>query len=132
MLQCASFSTSSLSHVVFVIYSVYMIYYTYSFSFFLNCNLLFYIGVQLIDNTVIVSGVQQSDSYTHIHPSLLFLILFTFRLLGTIEQSSLCYGFQGGAGVYSTLYYTVAPCQLSVLNITMCSLNSKLPNYHSP
>ena len=64
-----------------------------SFFFF---NFLFYIGVQLINNVVLVSGVQQSDSVIHIHVSILFQILFPFRLLHNTEQSSLC--------------YTVGPC----------------------
>ena len=62
--------------------------------FFLN--FLFYIGVQLINNVVLVSGVQQSDSVIHIHVSILFQILFPIRLLQNIEQNSLC--------------YTVGPC----------------------
>ena len=45
----------------------------------------------MTNNVVLVSGVQQSDSVIHIHVSILFLILFPFRLLQTIEQSSLCY-----------------------------------------
>ena len=44
-----------------------------SFFFF---NFLFYIGVQLINNVVLVSGVQQSDSVIHIHVPILFQILF--------------------------------------------------------
>ena len=40
---------------------------------------LFYTGVQLIYNVVLVSGVWQSDSVIHI--SILFQILFTYRLL---------------------------------------------------
>ena len=44
----------------------------------------------MINNVVIVSGVQQSDSVIHIHVSILFQILFLFRLLHNIEQSSLC------------------------------------------
>ena len=39
-------------------------------------------------NNVLVSGVQQSDSVIHIHVSILFQILFPFRLLQSIEQSS--------------------------------------------
>ena len=35
----------------------------------------------MINNVVLVSGVQQSDSVTHIHVSILFKILFPFRLL---------------------------------------------------
>ena len=57
----------------------------------------------MIYNVVLVSGVQQSDSVIHIHVSILFQILFPFRLLQSVEQSSLC--------------YTVGPCWLSILNI---------------
>ena len=45
----------------------------------------------MINNVVLVSAVQQSDSVIHIHVSILFQILFPFRLLQNIEQSSLCY-----------------------------------------
>ena len=55
----------------------------------------FYIGAQLMNN-VSVPGVQQSDSVTHIHVSILFQILFPFRSFYITEQSSLC--------------YTVGPC----------------------
>ena len=41
----------------------------------------------MINNVVLVSGVQQSDSVIHIHVSILFQILFPFRLLQNIEQS---------------------------------------------
>ena len=40
---------------------------------------------------MLVSDVQQSDSVIHIHVSTLFQILFPFRLLQNIEQSSLFY-----------------------------------------
>ena len=50
-------------------------------------------GVQLINDTVIVSGVQQCDSIIHIHVPVLFQILFLFRLLHNIEQSSLIFYF---------------------------------------
>ena len=42
-----------------------------------------FIGVELIYNVVLVSGVQQSDSVIHIF--ILFQILFAFRLLWNIE-----------------------------------------------
>ena len=45
---------------------------------FLFYNFLFYIGVWLIYNVVLVSGVQQSHSVIHIHVSILFQILFPF------------------------------------------------------
>ena len=50
---------------------------------------LFYIGVYLINNVVLVSGVQQSDSVIQIHIFILLQILFPFRLQQNIEQSSL-------------------------------------------
>ena len=59
-----------------------------------------------MNNVVLVSGVQQSDSVLHIHVSILFQIPFPFRLLQNIEQSSLC--------------YTVGPCWLSILYIVVC------------
>ena len=63
----------------------------------------------MINDVVSVSGVQQSDSVTHIHVSIPFHILFPFRLLQNIEQSPLC--------------YTIGPCWLSVLNIAVCNVN---------
>ena len=63
----------------------------------------------MINNVLLVSGVQQSDPVVHqsdpvihVHVSILFQILFKFKLLQSLEQSSLC--------------YTVGPCWLSVLN----------------
>ena len=40
--------------------------------------------VELINNIVLVSGVQQSDSVLHIHVSIPFQILFPIRLLQNI------------------------------------------------
>ena len=59
-----------------------------------------------------VSGVQQSDSVIHIHVSILFQILFPFRLLHNIEQSSLC--------------YRVGPYWLCILNI---AVYTRLPTF---
>ena len=67
----------------------------------------------MINDVVLVSGVQQSDSVIHIHASILFQILFPFRLLQNIEQSSVC--------------YTVGPCWLSNLNIAVCTCQSQTP-----
>ena len=61
----------------------------------------FYVGEQLVNNVVLASGIQESDSVIHTHISILFQILFPFRLLQNIEQSSLC--------------YTGGPCSLSIL-----------------
>ena len=61
----------------------------------------------MINSVVLVAGVQQSDSVIYIHGSILIQFLFPFRLLQNIELSSLC--------------YTVGPCWLSILNITVCT-----------
>ena len=66
-------------------------------------NFLFYSGIELINNVVLVSGIQQSDSIILIHVAILSKILFLCRLLQSIEQSSLC--------------YILGPCWLSVLNL---------------
>ena len=50
-----------------------------------------FIGIQLIYNVVLVSGIQQSESVIHIHVSTLFQILFPYKPLQRIVQSSLCY-----------------------------------------
>ena len=75
---------------------------------------LFYIGVELINNVALVSGVQQSDSLIHTHVSVLFQILFPFSLLQNIVQSSLC--------------STVGPCWFPILNITVCTRQSQTPH----
>ena len=67
----------------------------------------------MLSRVVLISGVQQSDSVIHIHVSGFFLILFPFRLLQNIEQSSLC--------------YIVGPCWLSILNIAACTCQSQTP-----
>ena len=45
--------------------------------------------LQLINNLVLVSGVEQSDSCTRVY--ILFQILFPFELFHNIEQGSLSY-----------------------------------------
>ena len=72
----------------------------------------------LINNVVLVSATQQSDSVTHIHVSILFQIIFPFGLLQSIEQNSLC--------------YTVGPCWLSILNKALCTCSSQTPNLPLP
>ena len=66
--------------------------------------------MQLICNVMLVSGGQQSNSATSIYQSshlfILFQIHFHYSLLQDIE--------------YSSLYYTVGPCSLSVLYIVVC------------
>ena len=62
---------------------------------------------------MLVSGVQQSDSVVHIHVSILFQILLTFRLLHDIDQSS--------------LNYAVGPCWLLILIIAVGTYQSQTP-----
>ena len=49
------------------------------------------------------------------YTSMLFQILFPFRLLQNIGQSSLC--------------YTVDPCGLSILNIVVCTLEKEMATH---
>ena len=72
----------------------------------------------MINNVVLVSGVHPSDSVVYIHVSILFQILFPFRSLQSIGQSSLC--------------YTVGPCWLSILNIAVCTCQSQTPSLSLP
>ena len=44
----------------------------------------------MINSVVLISGVEQSDSVTSTYLSILFQILYLFRLLQSIEESSLC------------------------------------------
>ena len=80
------------------------------FSFFFS--FLFYIGVYPINNVVIVSGAQQSNS-VHTHVSLLPQAPVPSRLPHNIEQSSLC--------------YTAGPCWLPFLNIAVCTCQPQTP-----
>ena len=50
---------------------------------------LIFIWVELIYKVALASGIYESDSDIHI--SILFQILFPYRLLQNIEYSSLCY-----------------------------------------
>ena len=57
------------------------------FLFIFKIVSLFYVGVQLINKVVLVVDGLQSGSTTHTLLSLLFQILFPFRLFQNIEQS---------------------------------------------
>ena len=75
--------------------------------------LLFHIGVELINYCYVRSSVQQSVSVVHIHVSILFQILFPFRLLQNIWQSAQC--------------YTISLCWLSILNTEVCACSVAQP-----
>ena len=62
---------------------------------------------QLTNNVVIVLGEQQRDSAVHIHVSILPQTPLPSRLPHSIEQSS--------------MFYTIDPCWLSILNIAVCT-----------
>ena len=89
--------------------------------FVIHSFIKIFIGVWLIYNVVLASGVQQSESDIHIHIVILFQILFPDdRSLQSIEQIS--------------LYYTIDPYQLSILYIIVQSQppNSSLSFCFSP
>ena len=92
--------------IVCVCVCVYRYRYRYRYHIFFL--VLFYFGVYLFNNVVLVSGVQQRDSVAHIYLAILLQIIFPFRLLQSIEQSSLC--------------YTVCSCWIYILSIiVVCS-----------
>ena len=71
-------------------------------------SLIFYWSIVDLQCCV-VSAVQQSESVIHIHISTLLKILFSYRSLQSIEQSSLCYTV--GSYQSSILYTSVYTCQ---------------------
>ena len=81
-------------------------------------KILFYFGTQLINNVVLVSGIQKSDLAIHIHVSFFFQILFLLKLLQNIEQSSLC--------------YIIGHYWFSILHIAVCTCQSQTPNLPLP
>ena len=101
-------------------------------------------------NVVLVSGVQQSDSVIYILVSILFQIIFPFRLLRSIEQSSLCYTVGPWLSIlcfifspnfilfiyFKHLYWSIIALQccvrLSILNRAMCTCQSQTPNLSHP
>ena len=93
----------------------YLNIFQWVWSLYFSLKFLPYIGLWLIDNVVLVSDIYHSDSVIFIHISVLFLVLFPFRLLQNIEQSSLC--------------HTVGPCWSSVLIIS--SVYMSIPNSKS-
>ena len=64
-----------------------------------------FIGVQLIYNVGLVSGIKQSKSFIYIHVSKSFQMIFPYRSLKSIGQSSLCYTV--GLSYLFHIYYCV-------------------------
>ena len=81
-------------------HSILAAHYGHHSHFFLFSNFNFFNLYFTLEyswfTTLLCSGVQQNNSIIHIRISILFQILFPFRLLQNIEQSS--------------LWYTVGPC----------------------
>ena len=69
--------------------------------------------ILLINNVVLVSGVQQSDSVIHMDVYIHFQILAKLGWLENIMPSSPC--------------YTVDICWFSILNIAVCICSSQTP-----
>ena len=82
--------------------------FTHTQSFFLKKN--YFILEHSWFNKVFVSGVEHGDTVLYTHVSILFQILFPFRLLQNTEQSFLC-----------------CACCLSILNIAVWTCQSKTP-----
>ena len=76
-------------------------------SSYLFIQFLFYIGADLSNTVVLVSGMRQSDSIINTHVYFLFHILFPLQLSKNMEQNSLC--------------YTAGHCWLSILNKAVCT-----------
>ena len=58
-------------------------------------------------NNMSVLGVQQSDSVIHIHVSIPFQVLFLFRLLENIEESTVLYTLLVICFKYSRVYTSI-------------------------
>ena len=61
---------------------------------------------------MLVSDVQQSDSVIHMYISIVFQILFHYRLLQAIEYSSMCYT----AGLFLKIYFICSSVYLLIPN----------------
>ena len=67
----------------------------------------------MINNVVLVSGIQKNESVIHICVSI-FKDFFLFRLLQNIEQSSLCYT----VGHYCILNIVAYTCKAQTPNLS--------------
>ena len=93
-LSSNGFSSSVFYHVTKITFNFRLLFTQTYFFFFDYQNFMFLkicIGVQLVYNDMLISGVQQSKSFIHTHISLLFQIVFPCKLIQKIEYSSLCY-----------------------------------------
>ena len=109
--QASSFRCGLNLHSTGIIYS-FLGSLSSAFTFFKN----FYWS--RVDLQCCVNSCCTAKRIIHIHISTLFQILFPYRSLQSIEQSSLC--------------YTVGPHQLSILYIVVCICQSQSPNLSFP
>ena len=64
---------------------------------FFHFNFLFYIGIYLINNIVIVSSEQQRDAAIHIHVSISLQVPFPSRLARHYSECFICMNFLNAA-----------------------------------
>ena len=95
--QFSNYTTTTISLCAYLY--IYRYRYRYRYRYHIFFLVLFYFGV--------FSYSIWRDSVTHIYVSVLFQIIFPFRLLQSMEQSSLC--------------YTVWPCWIYILSIVVCT-----------
>ena len=84
--------------------------------FFSFWTFYFCIGVELVNNVVIISGEQWRGSVIHMHVFILPKLLSS--LAHHTEQSSMC--------------CIIGPCWLSILNIAVCTYPSQTPQLSLP
>ena len=72
----------------------------------------------MINNVVLVSGVQQSDSVIRIYLSILFQILFPFRLLQSIKSLLVTYFFLNKF-IYLFIYFWLCWVFVSVRGLSL-------------
>ena len=89
----------------------------FSCILFLNFYLFYFLNWGIVDLQCFGCTVKLF-SYTYRHTHILFQILFHYRLLQGIE--------------YSSLYYIIGPCCLSMLYIVVCICWSQIPNLSLP
>ena len=92
----------------------FSLYMTAAKTYLFFIKFLFYIGLQMINNVMIVSGEQQRGSAIHIHGSIYLQTPLLCKLPYNIEWSSMC--------------YTVGPCSVQF----SCSGVSDSLQHHEP
>ena len=81
----------------------------------------------MINNAMLVSGVQQSDSVTHTHMSILFQIFFPFWLLSNTKQRTGSAAQCGGDFLQFSLFLRVCACVCFISPIHLCCFKYSRP-----